>query len=130
MDKTIKTAMHMHQVRDAIAYELAHVAAIAKLQRYGHEVELHESGRVKARIEAGFWISDCGDGECRAGNAAHPEWPEARCFACGAIHEVKFPKARKDIEAVLLARPQAVRNWVPGETVASLRAENKRNGVS
>ena len=127
MDKTIKTAIEVHQVRDAIAYELAQVAAIAKLQRYGHEVKVHDSGKVKARIEGGFWISDC---ECKAGNAVHPEWPRARCFACGAVHLVKFPKAQNEIEALLLARPQTARYWAPGETVSDLRAENKRNGVS
>ena len=128
MDKTIKTALEMHAVRDEIGYELAQVAALAKLRRHGHQVELHDSPEVAARIEAGRWIIDC---ECGAGNAVHPEFSVARCFGCGAMHKVKFPKDLADIEAMLLLRPQTVtRDWVPGETVATLRNENERHGVT
>jgi len=41
-----------------------------------------------------------------------------------------FPEARKAIEDTVLARPiPSTRNWVHGETVADLQAQNKSHGV-
>ena len=43
---------------------------------------------------------------------------------------VVFPKHRAEIENVLLKRPDPVhRNWLIGETVEDLRAENRAHGI-
>lgn len=127
MDKIIKTAIDMHVVRDESAHQVAHVAEMAMRRGLGIDIEVHDSVDVVARVDHGRWITDC---ECGAGNAAHPDWGEVRCFGCGAVHKVTFPERRKQIEGLLLARPvTANRNWLPGETVKDLRRENEEHGI-
>lgn len=78
------------------------------------------------QIHQGIWKVDC---VCGNWPIFDPEWQEACCFTCGAIHQVAPPKDWRDIEAVLLARPEmTTRNYLPGETLDDLRAENFAHG--
>lgn len=84
-------------------------------------------GAVHAHVGAGAWRVRC---RCGEAPPADPEWQLACCSGCGAIYEcVVFPDDRLAIEAVLVKRPNHVhRNWLRGETVATLTAENIAHG--
>ena len=86
---------------------------------------------VYAYVNHGRWIVDCPD--C---NTAWLVTPSHRstlidffggkhevCF-CGANILIQFPLSKRAIDAILSIRPMRSRNWVPGETLAALRAEN------
>lgn len=81
----------------------------------------------------GRWIAKCTD--CSGAEYVDPENPIFMCLSCmnrsiaGQWRRVVFPRQKAAIEQALLARPAAHRNWVPGETVADLHAENKRMGI-
>lgn len=104
--------------------------------RQAVEVAAAEAGRrvvvssepLKARVNHGRLIADCPN--CGAGIAVEPGWSGAGCLdeaeECYRWYtNVIIPADLAEIDAVLKARPRAAnRNWEPGETVASLRAEN------
>lgn len=53
-----------------------------------------------------------------------------RCAHCGLACRVEWPKDRAAIDALLAARPvPATRNWLPGEPLESLVAENMQHGL-
>ena len=89
-------------------------------------------GIVQARVYAGYWCADCPTPSCGGNEFVDPAWPLFVCTGgcgCGPL-EVMFPKARKQIEAVLNARPViATRNWFPSESLADLKAENKEHSL-
>jgi hypothetical protein len=52
------------------------------------------------------------------------------CWGCGAEAEVVWPVNPAAIERLLLMRPLAQsRNWLPGETLHDLLAENIAHGI-
>jgi hypothetical protein len=105
-----------------------HRAALTKLRQRGVQAVEHRAiGALVMRVNHGRWLGDC---VCGAGVGGHPAWPEARCFACGAVYTPSFPAEAEAIEAVLVARPAVdTRNWQPGESVATLEAENRARGL-
>jgi hypothetical protein len=90
---------------------------------------------IEATINHGRWLA-----ACEACGSAETLWIRHPVFMCqhcwnhahdGRWRPVRFPADRATIERVLLLRPQADnRNWLPGETVESLEAENEGHGVS
>ena len=84
--------------------------------------------RLVAYINCGRWLVDC---LCGAGNAVDTETATALCFGCGAVHEtIVLPDEAEQIEQVLLLRRVEYRHWFPGETAATLAAENAAHGVN
>lgn len=90
---------------------------------------------VAARVNAGRWIADC---ECGGAEYVDDEMRVFMCASCfnradgGAWRRVIFPAtpARGAIEAVLLARPDAVtRHWDPTLRVRDLERENAEHGL-
>ena len=81
-------------------------------------------GEVKAEVNHGRWIVRCP--RCPAALEVCRAMPVFLCVECGhGWLQVKFPKGRPTIEALLLARPKPQnRNWRPGEAVGALDAEN------
>lgn len=82
---------------------------------------------LKARVNYGRWIVDC---ECNGASFAFDEGIFMCATCCNGQHKHQyrrfvFPKNRKDIEVILLQRPEPNRNWYPGETIAKLKAENE-----
>ena len=132
----ILDAKAIHAVADRIvagraesaeeAYRREHRAAISRMRTHGIPAREHESAIVLAAyVNHGRWVVDC---ECGAGNA--PLSDVARCFGCGAVHSVTYPRTRKSIEKALLARPQQRnRNWYPHESVDDLRRENAAHNI-
>lgn len=91
----------------------------------------------------GRWIASCPDSACP--NAEHygPD-PYANtaphigglkddrfdCSFCKRTFGVEWPQERTEIEVELQLRPvPSTRNWIPGEPVAHLTAENIEHGL-
>lgn len=101
---------------------------------------------MTAYYNYGRWVVDCPASDCYAAlrvseaSSVVSVWMVCDCgdesacdhqqIPCGRAFEVALPDDRQDIEAVTGLRPRrANRNWVPGETVRDLQAENLRHGV-
>lgn len=92
---------------------------------------------VQARVNDGRWIADCPAEFCGGAEYVSFDSPFFFCCECrnAAVGHlplaVTVPEAeRPDIEAALLRRPNPRnRHWLPGETVARLRQENKDAGL-
>lgn len=84
-------------------------------------------------VEQGRWIVLCPF--CSGAELADPDDPRFYCLTCYCAPVgnkwllVQWPAARAGIEAALLVRPEANQNWLPGETVADLLAENREAGL-
>lgn len=123
----ILTAREHHAVTSPTDLRRRHQQALAKKARAGMRYQVHTDPQsLTAFISAGSWVVVCP--ACGSGCATDPAWRLACCFACGAVYEsVLFPSDATVIETVLIERPAtATRNWQPSETVADLRAENRR----
>ena len=86
------------------------------------------------RCQQGAWIVVCP--LCGLGaQYAAPSDPRFLCLHClneavgGAWLRVVWPVSRSAIEAVLRQRQTANANWLPGETVKDLVAENTAHGI-
>ena len=126
----IRTTPQIHRVPTHAELVLKYEEQVRNLRAVG---ELLNAVRIDAPIYAyvndSRWIALCSCGSCVA---AHPSWPDSRCFECGAIYpNVVFPPDREAIEALLNERPRPeTRNWKVGEKTADdLLAENILFGV-
>lgn len=82
---------------------------------------------TRAYANYGRWVVECHDraaGELRVGQS---EW---RCPLCRTEYHVIWPAERRRIERLLSPRPIANQNWLPGETLADLLAENIEHGLA
>ncbi len=115
----IKRTAQIHRVSSLLAFQREHRLALAKKRLRGLNVLEHVVATpVQARIDAGRWLIDC---ECSAGNAADPDWPEARCFGCGAVHtNVVFPPDVQALEDALLEAAAREQYWTPGESLKQI----------
>jgi len=95
--------------------------------------------KTVARVSGGFWVADCPTDGCAGAELASFEAPFFFCCECRNAAfdhkavQVVVPTAKKraEIEACLTVRPApATRNWLPTETVATLRAENLAHSVT
>jgi len=87
----------------------------------------------------GRWVADCPQSGCP--NAEHYGEPSGsprgglelewfRCSFCGWTGRAVWPDNLSGIEKVLRLRPvPSTRNWLPGETVETLVAENLEHGI-
>lgn len=106
------------------------------------------AGPALAFMNHGRWVAQCGT--CPGAERVWPggqireidRGPNAgrrfgvgadgvlHCGSCGNTTPVKFPDDRLAIEKILSRRPAfANRNWVPGESMDDLAAENLVNGL-
>lgn len=99
--------------------------------RYGMKPQVNwipAGDAVQAFITNGDWAAKCPDcPEVIVVDNEHPFW----CPACqnakndGAARPLVFPENREQIEAILLKRISPTnRNWLAGETIEDLQAEN------
>lgn len=130
----IMTPVHTLGVRTASDYATRHRKVILDGRMSLPELNWREPwpspDKVQALISGGRWIVACTTKGCSNAPLTHPDWKVARCFECGAIYQdVIFPENIAEISALLVKRAYvANRNWVPGETIEELRAENIANG--
>ena len=97
--------------------------------------------QVLAKVNHGRWLADCPfthEGQpCIGAECVTEDDPGFLCLSCGNVDVggdfvlVKFPPAdqRHKFERSLALRPEALRNWLPGETPAKIAAENRKHGI-
>ena len=73
----------------------------------------------------GRWVVDCPCGSALAVSESGVEV----CRECRTLLTVVIPDYAADIERVCAYREPRYRNWLPGETVETLEAENVAHGV-
>ena len=86
-------------------------------------------GQIQVHVNWGRWIVDCVN--CNSAGYVDQETPIWICTECGSPENdgkwygVGWPASQEAIEAELLKRPSMDnRNWIIGQTVADLQAEN------
>jgi hypothetical protein len=80
---------------------------------------------IRARINQGWWLATCPRDDY-AFFVVSPKRERAVCPTCCVSYRIEFPHDRKEIERLLLQRPQENdRNWEPRQTVEALRADNE-----
>lgn len=91
---------------------------------------------INAIVNTGRWLAVCPT--CQGAEYVNLDNPLFFCCECRnqAVDHQPIPvtvpdtKTRSQIETYLGARPApANRNWLPGETVKDLRAENRTHGI-
>jgi len=90
---------------------------------------------VTAVVNAGRWIAECPF--CAGAEYVNFDSPVFFCCNCRNQEAGNRPipvalptdTVRVQVAAYLCVRPRENRNWMPDETVADLRAENKRAGL-
>ena len=83
--------------------------------------------RTSAEVNHGLWITRCPlcpSAEHLGGQGFRTE-TKFECSECGAKAEVVWPPERHEIELALVDRPKANQNWILGEPVRALIAENR-----
>ena len=107
-------------VVDKQSYLQCHEKAIQKSEQDVFEV----TDPVDAYISHSRWVISC---ICNGGGLTSRSLKVSCCFDCGRMYtSVIFPTQRKQIEEVLLSRKEKeTRNWIPGESVKSLRTESE-----
>ena len=94
--------------------------------------------RSYAQVNHGRWVVECPAPDCRAALRAPATVCDCRdetvcdhpAIPCNATIRTVMPNDTAEIERLLNLRPSRPnRNWYPGETVASLKAENVQHGV-
>lgn len=92
-----------------------------------------DAAAIQAYVNNGRWIAECPD--CQNAQLACRTDKRFLCNECGNVvvgglwRPVVWPLDLQGIESVLEKRPLENQNWVPGETVADLAADNKNHGV-
>lgn len=85
---------------------------------------------IMVYVNHGRWIAECPD--CHGAQLSSPADRRFMCHCCGNVaingkwRPVLWPAGTTGLEAALEQRPKLARNWLPGETVAHLLAENDR----
>jgi len=83
---------------------------------------------VTSYCNHGRWVAECGTTYCHEAHLVQPG-DSFVCRNCGVDHGlVEFPADLPLIDAALSRRivPET-RNWIPGETVIDLEAENAQH---
>lgn len=95
----------------------------------GTDIEIVHA-KPDARANWGRWVSECGGLHCRNAWQVEPGETSWACYLCGSVNDVRWPNDPAAIEYLLSLRPDVItRNWVPGETIQDLIAENALHGI-
>ncbi len=96
--------------------------------------------RAVVYMSQGIWVTKCPRAWCvhvdhfgpgpntgRVGGLTEKLW---HCFRCQLVCEAQWPESPTDIEAIVGQRPMPeTRNWLPGEDLEQLIAENVVHGL-
>lgn len=96
--------------------------------------------RAVVYVSWGLWVADCPRPDCRgAEHFGHAPITGAvggltqlgfACARCGLVCPAAWPANAEDIWRLLQQRPhEETRNWMPGEELANLVAENIAHGL-
>ncbi len=105
------TAQGIYNARTPEELAVKQAQMLRKKRAAGIPVDMHyDAHPMLASVNHGRWVIEC---SCGSGVGVHPEWPEARCFGCGAIYlRIVFPIKRLEIERELASHPlPEQRNW-------------------
>ena len=93
-------------------------------------------GTVDAYLNEARWVVACPN-KCGGAVMVTAKDPLFVCYECGSPenggqwYHVRFPADKRQIEAAVRIRTRVEHaNWMPGETVAHLHAENAAHGVN
>jgi hypothetical protein len=90
--------------------------------------DLAPVGVAYAEVHRGMWIVRCPAAYCWSAMAVTLGQPEFVCLgddSCGGAAPIVWPRDPTAIAALLRMRPDPTnRNWLPGETLQDLVAEN------
>lgn len=87
-------------------------------------------GIVFAIVNWGGWVAHCTTEFCTDARLVFPGEP-FECSVCGLVADVAWPEEQREIEALLMLRPNPrTRNWEPPFTAADLAFENMAHGVN
>lgn len=93
--------------------------------------DLALSGVAYAFANWGAWKANCPARYCRSAMQLQRRQPVFRCAECGTGADVVWPPFTEDAETLLMMRPDpCTRNWVPGEDLHDLLAENMLHGLT
>jgi hypothetical protein len=83
------------------------------------------------RANWGRWLIDCSSPWCTSAMQVYPGQISVTCLDCGTtMGPLIWPADPDGIELLLLMRPvEKTRNWLPGETLQDLLAENVLHGI-
>lgn len=94
---------------------------------------------AEAYVSWGLWVARCPYPDCPMaeryglrddGIPGGLRADSFHCSYCGTVCAVKWPKHAAEIERLLAMRPiPATRNWLPGEGLDDLLAENIEHGI-
>ena len=93
---------------------------------YGSVILRHDDTVVVPYVNEGRWVADC---LCRGGIACQKGIPVGCCLDCGTVYHLGWSGGEAEIEEALRPRSPGFRNWLPGEPVAVIYAENVEHGV-
>ena len=108
------------------AYKLSTLKP-AMTQRMLRDEGISDGIPLKACVNRGRWLIQC---ECDGAEYAFEEglFMCQSCWNTNHQHKYRrfvFPKGREAIEWILMVSPLPNRNWLLGETLAQLKAENE-----
>lgn len=125
-----------------------HIGFVQFVQEYWRRIGLGRvppvtniQGSVTPYVNEGRWVADCPAG-CGGALVVTNDPAIFICPDCGSPengnnwYAVVFPPDKATIERVLLVRPSRrpdharTRNWLPWETVADLKRENRARGLA
>jgi hypothetical protein len=87
-------------------------------------------GVVFAVVNWGGWVANCTTRFCMDARLVYPGRP-FECSVCGLVADVAWPEEQREIEALLMLRPDPkTRNWSPPETPVDLAFENMAHGIN
>ena len=125
---------------DAFVHKIFRAGARGSLSQFYTDDKLRKAlseargEKLHAIVNHNRWIAIC---ECGGAEVADPSDRRMYCFSCfnilndGYTREVEFPRRWKAIEHRLKERPEPLnRNWILGETLKDLEAQNVAHGLS
>ena len=89
-------------------------------------------GRIQAQVTGGLWYATCPD--CKTAIIVDDQEPVLFCVTClcakndGHPYEVSFAGQREIEDLFAKRKDPRTRNWLPGETIEELKAEQLERG--
>lgn len=93
---------------------------------------IHQAVQVPVYANWGRWVANCP--VCESAEHVYANETAVQCnpaaSGCGIMLELVWPTFREGVERLLMMRPAPkTRNWLPGESLHDLLAENVEHGI-
>jgi hypothetical protein len=97
---------------------------LAALERNGTRTK-RNTKPATPYLNHGRWVANC---SCNGAELVSED-ADMLCGSCGTITPLVWPGESAAVEEAVRLRPTHNQNWVPGEPVADLVADNIRHGI-